>query len=90
MTVAAAVPGAEGVPETAPPAEMLKPAGSPVAEKLYGGVPPEAEKLAENAVPTVAEPVPGPLIFNGAGVTVTLKPDRAALPFASDIETLTA
>jgi hypothetical protein len=41
------VPVAVGVPEMAPEALMLRPAGSPVADQVYGDVPPLTLIVAE-------------------------------------------
>src|ERR1035437_5485799 len=85
VTTRVAAPGAVGVPEMAPAADMLRPAGSPLALKVNGGVPPDAAKDAESAVPAVPLGAEAVVITRGAGAMVRLKPNRRAkvVPAAS-------
>src|SRR5450759_2067890 len=71
VTTMVAGPAAVGVPEIAPAADMLRPAGSPLALKVSGAVPPDAAKLAEYAVPTVPMGAEAVVIASGAGAMVT-------------------
>ena len=72
LTTMVAAPGAVGVPEIVPAADMLRPAGSPLALKVYGAVPPDAAKPALYAVPTVPLGAEAVVIANAAGTMVTL------------------
>src|ERR1035437_5439443 len=67
VTTMVAGPGAVGVPEMAPAADMLRPAGSPLALKVSAAVPPDAAKLAEYAVPAVPLGAEAGVIASGAG-----------------------
>jgi hypothetical protein len=53
VTTTVKLPGAAGVPESVPLADIVSVDGCPVAVKLYGWAPPVAEKLAEYGDPTV-------------------------------------
>src|SRR5450759_3118184 len=72
VTTLVVAPGVVGVPEIAPAADMLSPAGSPLALKVYGAVPPDATKLAAYAVPTVPLGADAVVMIRGAGAMVTL------------------
>ena len=73
VTTMVAAPGAVGVPEIAPAADMLMPAGSPLALKVYGAIPPDAAKLAAYAVPTVPLGADAVVIANAAAAMVMVK-----------------
>ena len=53
VTVTLVVPAADGVPETTPLLETVKPVGSPVAVQVYGVVPPVADSVSVAAWPVV-------------------------------------
>jgi hypothetical protein len=69
-TVRDTVPAAVGVPESAPPADIVSVEGCPLAVNVYGAVPPVAANVAEYAVPTVP---------SGADVVVIVSDDGAIL-----------
>src|SRR5450759_1757311 len=71
VTTMVAGPAAVGVPEIAPAADMLRPAGSPLALKVSGAVPHDAAKLAEYAAPTVPLGADAVVIASG-GAMVTM------------------
>src|ERR1035437_10313292 len=73
VTTIVAAPGVVGVPEIAPAADMLSPAGSPLALKVYGAAPPDAAKLAAYAVPTVPFGADAVVMIRGAGAMVMVK-----------------
>src|SRR5260370_30080733 len=66
-------PALRGVPDIAPPAARLKPAGSdPLAtDHVYGGVPPEAASACEYATPTVPAGSNDVVITSAGGLIVT-------------------
>src|ERR1035437_818569 len=85
VTTMVAAPAAVGVPEMAPAADMLRPAGSAVALKVYGAVPPDAMKDAEYAVPAVPLGAEAVVITSAGGTMVRLTDTALAklVPVAS-------
>ena len=83
VTVTLDVPGAVGVPDMAPAADMVRPPGKPVALHASGGTPPVAANDAVYAVPTVPLAADVVVITSGAGAMVTVKDPAAVAPALS-------